>query len=92
MGTTAYGGKGSKGRAANGDRPVGAASCRREHHTMASCQPPPPPPVTKILSNSAEKLTTHFVDPPPPFLQHVFPCSTMHSIVYTAYFVFYEMS
>ena len=28
MGTTAYGGKGSKGRAANGDRPVGAASCR----------------------------------------------------------------
>ena len=45
MGTTAYGGKGSKGRAANGDRPVGAASCRREHHTMASCQNPPPPPV-----------------------------------------------
>ena len=42
MGTTAYGGKGSKGRAANGDRPVGAASCRREQHTMASCQPPPP--------------------------------------------------
>ena len=43
MGTTAYGGKGSKGRAANGDRPVGAASCRRDHHTMASCQNPPPP-------------------------------------------------
>ena len=42
MGTTAYGGKGSKGRAANGDRPVGAASCRRDHHTMASCQTPPP--------------------------------------------------
>ena len=41
MGTTAYGGKGSKGRAANGDRPVGAASCRRDHHTMASCQNPP---------------------------------------------------
>ena len=40
MGTTAYGGKGSKGRAANGDRPVGAASCRREHYTMASCQTP----------------------------------------------------
>ena len=40
MGTTAYGGKGSKGRAANGDRPVGAASCRRDHHTMASCQNP----------------------------------------------------
>ena len=44
MGTTAYGGKGSKGRAANGNRPVGAASCRRDHHTMASCHPPPPPP------------------------------------------------
>ena len=41
MGTTAYGGKGSKGRAVNGDRPVGAASCRRDHHTMASCQNPP---------------------------------------------------
>ena len=40
MGTTAYGGKGSKGRAANGDRPLGAASCRREQHTMASCQNP----------------------------------------------------
>ena len=40
MGTTAYGGKGSKGRAANGNRPVGAASCRRDHHTMASCQNP----------------------------------------------------
>ena len=43
MGTAAYGGKGSKGRAANGDRQVGAASCRVDHHTMASCQPPPPP-------------------------------------------------
>ena len=42
MGTTADGGKGSKGRAVNGDRPVGAASCRRDHHTMASCQTPPP--------------------------------------------------
>ena len=40
MGTAAYGGKGSKGRVANGDRPVGAASCRRDHHTMASCQNP----------------------------------------------------
>ena len=29
MDTTAYGGKGSKGRAANGDRPAGAASYRR---------------------------------------------------------------
>ena len=42
MGTTACGGKGCKGGAANGDRPVGAASCRRDHHTMASCQTPPP--------------------------------------------------
>ena len=44
MGTTADGGKGSKGRAANGDRPVGAASRRREQYTEATCQPPPPPP------------------------------------------------
>ena len=28
MGTAAYGGKGSKGRAANGDWPIGAISCR----------------------------------------------------------------
>ena len=41
MGTTADGGKGSEGRAANGDRPVGAANCRREPYTMASCQTPP---------------------------------------------------
>ena len=41
MGTTAYGGKGSKGRAANGDRPIGAAGCRRVQYTM----PPPPPPL-----------------------------------------------
>ena len=40
MGTTAYGGKGSKGRAANGDRPVGAANSRRDHHSMASWQNP----------------------------------------------------
>ena len=43
MGTTAYGGKGSKGRAANGDRPVGAAGCRRDHHTKGVMPKPPPP-------------------------------------------------
>ena len=37
-------GLGSKGRAAYGDRPIGAASCRRDHHTRASCQNPPPTP------------------------------------------------
>ena len=31
VGTTAYGGKGSKGRAVSGDRPIGAASCRPKH-------------------------------------------------------------
>ena len=50
MGPTAYGGKGSKGRVANGDGPVDATSCRREQYTMASCptlplDPPPPPPL-----------------------------------------------
>ena len=44
MGTTAYGGKGSKGRAANGDPSTGAASCRREQYTKATCQTHPPPP------------------------------------------------
>ena len=44
MGTAADGGKGSEGRAANGDRPIGAARRRREQHTKATCQPPPPPP------------------------------------------------
>ena len=61
MSTTAYGGKGSKGRAANGDRPVGAASCRRDHHTMASCQNPPPRP---SRSNSTRKGTHHVVKRP----------------------------
>ena len=44
MGTTAYRGKGSKGRAVNGDRPLGAASCRRGQYIKTTCQPPPPPP------------------------------------------------
>ena len=44
MGTTADGGRGSKGRAANGDRPIGAASCRREQYTKGDTPPPPPPP------------------------------------------------
>ena len=42
MGTTAYGGKGSKGRAVNGNGPVGVANCKRDQRTMASCQNPPP--------------------------------------------------
>ena len=53
---------------------------------------PAPPRMTIILSNSAEKLTTRFVDNPPLFLQHVSPCTTMHSIAYTAYFVFCKMT
>ena len=31
MGTSAYGGQGSKGRAGSGDRPMGAATCRPKH-------------------------------------------------------------
>ena len=58
MGTTAYGGKGSKGRAANGDRLVGAAKCRREQHPLASCQNPPSPPLP-ILENSTFCDTCH---------------------------------
>ena len=40
MGTTADGGKGSEGRAANGDRPIGTARCQREQHTNAACHTP----------------------------------------------------
>ena len=42
MGTTAYGGKGSEERAANGHWPVGAASCRRTTHHGNMPAPPPP--------------------------------------------------
>ena len=56
MGTTAYGGKGSKGRAANGDRPVGAASCRRDHHTMASHHANPPPPPASLVCRDVDAL------------------------------------
>ena len=76
MGTTAtaYGGKGSKGRAANGDRPVGAASCRREQHTMVSCQNPstprlhanPPPPFPPSLAKGEAVCLTYI-------LSHYFP-------------------
>ena len=44
MGTTADGGKGAKGRAVNGDRPVGAARCRREQHTKGVMPNPPHSP------------------------------------------------
>ena len=51
MGTTAYGGKGSKGRAVNGNRPVGAASwTRTTHHGVMP--PPPPPCMTTYPQNS----------------------------------------
>ena len=43
MGTTAYGGRGSKGRAAHSDRPIGGARCRREQHTKGDMPTPPPP-------------------------------------------------
>ena len=41
MGTIACGGRGSKGRAANGKWPLGAANCRREQYPRATCQPSP---------------------------------------------------
>ena len=45
MDTTAYGGNGSKGRAVNGGRPIGTASCRREQH-------PTSPPYTTICKHT----------------------------------------
>ena len=59
MGTTTSGGRGSKGRAVSGDRPVGAGCCRREQYTMASWQPPPPP-------NPSNALPTTLQSPLPP--------------------------
>ena len=37
---TAYRGRGSKGRVANGDRPVGSANCRRDHHPWRHAKSP----------------------------------------------------
>ena len=74
MGTTAYGGKESKGRAANGDGPIGAASCRREQHTMATYQPPPPPHKHSIWwrHNCQQSMEPpHFVVSVIPNLNHV---------------------
>ena len=64
MGTTAYARKGSKGRAANGDWPVGAAGCRQEQYAMASCQPPPPSSPTKRGADGPG--TDPWCDPKPP--------------------------
>ena len=42
-GTTACGGRGSKGRAVDGDRPIGAARRRRGQSTHGDMATPPPP-------------------------------------------------
>ena len=45
MGTTAYGGRGFQERArGSGERPIGAAGCRREQHTKGDTPTPPPAP------------------------------------------------
>ena len=44
MGTTAYGGKGSKRRAANGDRPIGAGQLQRRTIHQGDMPKPPHPP------------------------------------------------
>ena len=43
MGTAADGGRGSEGRAAKGNRPIGAAGCRREQYTKGDMPKPPTP-------------------------------------------------
>ena len=52
MGTTACGGKGSKGRAATGDRPIGAARCSPEESTKGRMPDPPntPPSSTALVT------------------------------------------
>ena len=42
-----------KGRAANGDQPVGAASCRREQQIQGDMLPPPPP---VVVGGSTQRL------------------------------------
>ena len=59
MGTTAYGGRGSNGRAANGDRPMGAAGCRRERYTKGDMPTPPPPPGGGSFSNGPDGAMVH---------------------------------
>ena len=55
MGTTAYGEKGSKGKATNDDRPVGVATCRREQHTMRHAKPPRSRPLILLLWESTSR-------------------------------------
>ena len=62
MGTTAYGGTRSKGRAVSGHWPIGAASCSPEH-TRASCPPPAPQP-EKALYSTLQAI-------PPPRQDHL---------------------
>ena len=53
MGTAAGGGKGSRGRAANGDRPIGAGSGMTP---KATCQTPPNPPTGGSLAQAPVRM------------------------------------
>ena len=71
MGTTADGGKGSKGRAAKGDRPKGAASSRPKHTKVSYC--PPKSKATIVgksdiyhWGNLIGPFLVHKLLPPPP--------------------------
>ena len=70
VGTTAHGGRGSKGRAANGDRPTGTASCRREQYTHGDMPTPPPPARMPLLQSGQDTQPMEWhpprVHPPPP--------------------------
>ena len=68
MGTTADGGRGSEGRAANGDRPVGAARCRREQHTQGVMPAPPPLKTQQVTATLLHRITATSTDLWKPFL------------------------
>ena len=57
MGTTADGGKGSRGRAANGNHPKGAARCRPQHTKGVIPTPPLP---SRILRDNGPGVITGY--------------------------------
>ena len=48
---------GSKGMAANGDRPIGAARCRREQYTEGDMPTPPPPPAACVCQRGTQAVS-----------------------------------
>ena len=67
MGTTAYGGKGAKGRAANGDRPPDAAGRRQEQQIQGDTPNPRLPPLLQGGKTKAKiaRVSKAYLELPP---------------------------